>query len=408
MTSPIITKRLVYHLGGYDPVAPDAAFRRFERELGRFERTWSAGASLSEFTCGPDLAQWRIVTKGPNWCVETDYRLVRWDDIIAAGVRRRMWRRIPLALLAFVDFVSAGALRGYLRENWRYAGFFLYPFVLLAALAGIAALAGALVAQASGSASAGVLAGLAVLAASLNWPARWLHLPLLWDDWIFSRHYVRGGEQDLALRLERIARELVAAARREDADEIVVIGHSLGAVLAIDLLDRAFEFEPAIGRSGGQLALLSVGSSILKIGLHRKALRLRSRLVRVASAGGLFWAEYQALTDVMNFYKTDPMISLGLTARGPLVRIVRIREMLFAPIYRRIRYNFYRVHCQFVSANDRRVAYDYFMLVCGPLSAECQARSPDGAACAIGPDGTLLQKPGSQIVPESQVKAGQA
>jgi hypothetical protein len=179
-------------------------------------------------------------------------------------------------------------------------------------------------------------------------------------------------------------------------------------VLAIDLLDRALAFEPSIGRSRARLALLSVGSSLLKIGLHRKAFRLRSELVRVASAAGLFWAEYQALTDVMNFYKTDPMMALGLPVQGPLVRIVRIRDMLLAPIYRRIRYNFYRVHCQFVSANDRRVAYDYFMLVCGPLSVECQARSPDGAASAIGPDGTLLQVPGSESIAKSQVKAGQA
>jgi len=408
MTGPIITKRLVFHLGGYDPVAPDAAFRRFERELGRFGRTWSVNASVSEFRCDLDLAAWCIVTNGSNWSVETDYRLVRWDDIIAAGVRRPMWQRIPLALLAFVDFVFTGALWSYLRANWRYAGFFLYPFLLLAALTGIAALAGALLAQVTSSAFAGVLAGLAVLAALLNWPARWLHLPLLFDDWIFSRRYIRGGEPDLALRLERIARELVATARREDADEIIVIGHSLGAVLAIDLLDRALAFEPSIGRSGARLALLSVGSSLLKIGLHRKAFRLRSELVRVASAAGLFWAEYQALTDVMNFYKTDPMMALGLPAQGPLVRIVRIRDMLLAPIYRRIRYNFYRVHCQFVSANDRRVAYDYFMLVCGPLSVECQARSRDGAASAIGPDGTLLQAPDFETVPESQVKAGQA
>src|SRR5262249_26053247 len=149
-----------------------------------------------------------------------------------------------------------GALWGYLRENWRYAGFFLYPFLLLAALAGIATLAGVLIAQVGGSASAGVLAGLAVLAALLHWPARWLHLPLLFDDWLFSRRYIRGGEPALALRLERIARELVAAARREDADEIVVIGHSLGAVLAIDLLDRTLELDPAIGRGRARLALL--------------------------------------------------------------------------------------------------------------------------------------------------------
>jgi hypothetical protein len=77
-------------------------------------------------------------------------------------------------------------------------------------------------------------------------------------------------------------------------------------------------------------------------------------------------------------------------ARGPLVRGVRIRHMLDPPIYRRMRYNFLRMHCQFVSGNTRRVAYDYFMLLCGPLPVEQQARLPDGPVSAIGDDGALL------------------
>ena len=67
--------------------------------------------------------------------------------------------------------------------------------------------------------------------------------------------------------------------------------------------------------------------------------------------------------------------------------------MLDPAAYRRIRRNFFRVHCQFVSANNRRTAYDYFMLLCGPLPVERQVCSLDGAASAIGPDGTVLDAP---------------
>jgi hypothetical protein len=93
----------------------------------------------------------------------------------------------------------------------------------------------------------------------------------------------------------------------------------------------------------------------------------------------------------MNFYKRDPLAATGLPARGvPLVRMVRIRHMLDPDIYRRIRYHPLRMHLQFVSGNNLRNAYDYFMLVCGPLSAERQARG-DGARSAIGTDGALLE-----------------
>jgi len=398
MTDPIIAKRLVFHVGGYDPMPPQAVRRRFVRELQRFAGTWSASiASVSEAEVGADEAAWRIVTSGPNWRVETDYRHVRWDDIIEAARRRPTWRRVPLALLAFIDFVAAGALFGYFRTNWRYALFFLSPFLVFAVLAGLAALAGAGIAHASGSAVLGALAALAALALLLRWPGQRLQLDLMFDDWVFARDYVRGRDAVLEPRLDRVARQITEAARRRDADEILIVGHSLGAVLAVDLLDRALALDPALGRTGAPLALLSVGSSIPKIGLHRGARRFRAALERVAKAPGLFWGEYQALTDVMNFYKTNPVECLGMSAAGgPIVRVVRISLMLDPVAYRRIRRNFYRVHCQFISANDRRADYDYFMLLCGPVPAERQVRSPNGAQAAIGPDGTLLEEPSEE------------
>ena len=98
----------------------------------------------------------------------------------------------------------------------------------------------------------------------------------------------------------------------------------------------------------------------------------------MASASQIFWVEYQALTDVMNFYKTNPVAAMGLQVPGrPVVRIERIRRMVEPARYRRIRRNFFKVHCQFVKGNDRRAAYDYFMLLCGPLSVEDQVRYAD-------------------------------
>jgi hypothetical protein len=386
-----VAKRLVFHVGGYEPLTPEAVHRRFGRELRRFETTWSASSSVSAAEIREAGAAWRVVTTGPNWQVETDYRLVRWDDLIDEARRQPMWQRIPRGLMAFADFVAGGALWGYLRSNWRYAGFFLYPLVLFAAFTALAVFAGIAVARALASAFAGVAVAVVVFAALLQWPGRRLYLSLLFDDWIFARRYVRQGHPVLDQRLEAAAGAIAAALRQGEVDEVVVVGHSLGAVLAVDLIERFLRLDPALGDRGPRLVLLTVGSSILKIGLHRAARRFRAALARVASAPGVFWAEYQALLDVMNFYKTDPVAAAGLTATGrPVVRIVRISRMLDPAYYRRIKRDFFRLHRQFVSGNDRRAAYDYFMLLCGPLSVEDQVRSPEGAASAIGPDGALL------------------
>lgn len=391
MTEQIVTKRLVFHVGGYDAMPPRAVHQRFARELRRFEGTWSVTASVSPASIEASEASWRVTASGPNWCVETDFHLVRWDDFIAAEDRRPIWRQVPLGCLAFLDFVAGGALWGYLRTNWRYAGFFLYPFVVTAIMAALAALAGSWAAEAARSQLVGLTAGILTLSILLRWPGRQLHLTRLLGDWIFSRAYLRDGDPVLGQRLDAAAEAIATAARNSEADEILVVGHSLGAVLAVDLLDRVLRLNPALGRAGARFAFVAIGSSILKIGLHRSAHRFRAAVARVASAPGVFWAEYQALTDVMNFYKSDPVAVMGLkTARHPAVRVVRLRRMLDPLAYRRIRRNFLRVHYQFVSANDRRAAYDYFMMVCGPISIEYQMGSPDGAASAIGPDGAHL------------------
>jgi hypothetical protein len=67
--------------------------------------------------------------------------------------------------------------------------------------------------------------------------------------------------------------------------------------------------------------------------------------------------------------------------------------MLDPDAYRRIRRNFYRVHNQFISGNDRRAAYDYYMLLCGPVSIERQVSLPTGVTTSVGEDGAVLIGP---------------
>ena len=392
MISPRVTRRLVYHIGGYDPISPpEDSYLRFLRELKRFERTWSVKASVGAPDISPNEMKWPITTEGPNWHVESQFHLVRWDDVIQSGSRQPLWRRLPIGIIAFFDFAFGGALRGYFRTNWHYAVFFLYPFLWFGVLLAIALAVGMLVGRAD--AATGSLAGLAVFVVLLAGPWRWLQLAPLFDDWIFSRDYIRAGSPVVRHRLGRIAEQIVEAARESAADEILVVGHSLGAVLAIDLIDKILARQPALGLVGPRIAFITIGSSILKIGLHRAAKDFRAAVARVAAAAGVFWGDYQARVDIMNFYGTHPTAEMALTASaGPVVRLVEIGRMLEHSIYRKMRLRFFRLHCQFISGNDRRAEYDYFMLVCGPLPAEYQTRNPDGAQGVIGQDGALVAR----------------
>jgi hypothetical protein len=357
-------------------------------------------ASVDSPHDGTDQTKWSVTTTGPNWQVETDYHLVLWDDVIETFSRRTVFWRIPLGILAFLDFVVSGAVWGYLRTNWHYAVFFLYPYVMFGALILVSLLGGVLAVKISGSILIGIVVSVLLLAAFLVGPWRWMHLDVLFDDWIFSSEYVQKGNTLLGQRLDRLAAEIVARVRDRDVDEVLLVGHSLGAVLAVDLLDRALTLDPALGTRRIPVTFLTIGSSALKIGLHRGATRFRSAVARVALSPGIFWGDYQARVDIMNFYDINPMVEMALPPKdGPVVRLVELGRMLEHAMYRRIRMRFYRLHCQFVSGNDKRAPYDYFMLICGPVSAKSQTLAPDGAMSMIQEDGSLVGETPSRSDP---------
>lgn len=367
-------------------MTPEASHRRFEREIARFEPTWSVTAKVGPVRIGDDEAVWGTTVSGPDWQFDSEHRLIRWDDVIDAARARPQWQRVPEGLFALLDFIRHGALWGYLRRSHRYAGFFLYPLLLLLLMAALSIYCGILVTRLTGLPVVGLFAALLAFCALVLTLGQRLFLDHLLDDWIFARAIVYRDDPVLAARLDRVADSIVARQAADPELEILVVGHSLGAVLAVDLVDRIL----ARDKGSGLVRLITIGSSILKIGYHRRALRLREILKRLGASPRLFWVEYQALSDVMNFYKRNPLVELKLAGDGPLIRTVRFSRMLDPEAYARIKRNLFRLHCQFISGNTRRDTFDYYMLLCGPFTLEDQARSLHGAVEWISPGGHIL------------------
>ena len=94
----------------------------------------------------------------------------------------------------------------------------------------------------------------------------------------------------------------------------------------------------------------------------------------------------------LNFYDFDPVEGIGVDAGAlrcnPLIWRVRLRDMLAPEFYRKIRFNLFRMHYQFIMANDMRAPYEYMMLVCGPLPVEQWARDGVNMLKRFAPDAT--------------------
>jgi hypothetical protein len=385
----VIHRRQVFHIAGYDPVSPEQYYRRFLRQLQIFRQTWNVQAEASELASGTPIPRWSVRTTGPDWQVDTSFELFAWDDLVnqdAAGSRLNRLRR---AGATYLNLLISGTLLRYAFANTRYFAFAIVPVLqvlLLAAVGwGVAFfLAGWLGAQPLVQHAVAVIGGFGILLLLLEWPGRRWRTYQALDDWILSLDYIYGKRADLEARLDRFAMRIAACVREGQADEFIVVGHSLGATFAIDAVTRALAIDPELGNRGGAFSIVTVGATIPKCGLHPAAEQLRERIGRVVREPSVYWIEYQSRADAISFYRCNPATMTRIIEKAdqlqskPVVRRLQIKDMMRPETFQKYRMRVLRVHYQFVSANDRRAPYDYFMMICGPVALRSWTTAPAG------------------------------
>ncbi len=385
-----VRRRHVIYVPGYDPRGLAEYYRMFRTEYAHFRELYGLTGTMSRPRQDEERfsAAWDIKTDGRDWNVETTYEFLRWDDIIRRDFARPAWWKILHEVKLLITITANGSYARIARAHWRFAVFMAYPLMVFISMLLASALAGGLAAWAIGSfittSAVAVLAGMAVAAASvvalLRWTERHTYLLYLFDDTVSTRQFARRQRPDWEERLGIFAGYLVEAAQAAAVDEIVVVGHSSGSFLAIDVVARALERDPDLGRHGPGISILTLGANLPIVGFEAAAGWFRERLRRIAIEPTVRWVEYQSRKDIMNFYPFDPIaghgLDLGAERRNPTVISVTFRDIIKPENYRRFRWRFFRVHFQFVMANERPAAYDYYMIVCGPFSLPMRAARP--------------------------------
>jgi hypothetical protein len=388
-----VGRRQVIHIGGFDPVEPDRLNHRLLSGLGKFGPLWNVAATASapELSADGRVMTWRVETTGPNWSTETRYTVLRWDDLIAPYMAKPWWRKMIDGYAALFHFLVSGTIWRYFVANPRYGMFVLYPFLLLIAFAALSVLTAGAIAGTDLplAALAGIVVGIGLFVFLLRWAGSFFHLYFALADWCFAAELVKGKAEGLSQCLDQFADEVVARVGEARDDEIVLSGVSFGAVMMAEALARALTRDPDLCRRGPAVAFLTIGSSILKIGLHPGAVDLKAAVSRVAREPSLFWIEYQSKVDPINFFKTDPVAMMGLPPTGkPIVKTMRLRETMTPEEYRFLKVNFLRLHRQFAMPNSRRYHYDFYLICFGPMPLAERVLLGEKAAAAIGEDGS--------------------
>jgi hypothetical protein len=388
MTAPFI--RRVFYIPGYDPFPA----RRY-RELYRTEG--AAQAALSGYALRVERhgEGWRVTSRIEGQDTVADLAVLGWSDIVQASMDRGVAATYGQMVRTFWIYLSTGALGRLmrLRAGPVLAGF--YPVAMLLVQLALAALAAAVAALLALVALPGV-AGLggAVLAGAMALVVV-LRLFRRVDREVFA-HYLM---HDLAFTARdrgayapaleaRIAdwRARVADALTRDVDEVLVVGHSSGAHLAVSAVADTI-------RAGGvpegrTLSLLTIGQAIPMVSFLPRAHRLRADLALLAASDRVVWVDVSAPGDGCCFALCDPVAVSGVAPsakRWPLVISAAFTHNLSAQTRAALRWRYFRLHFQYLCAFDALPGtaqdYDYFRITAGPrrLADHFAGRGPSPA-----------------------------
>jgi hypothetical protein len=398
----VIRQRHIFYVEGYDPQGAEGYYGLFRAACKRFQAVWSIRPEVGSLEIqSDDFAHWHVDVHAPNWDVTTRYDFLRQEHFIRSDMAEPMTRHIPRALRWIAGDLVSGTLFRIFRASWRFGLALLYFELLLLAWLAVPVAVGLLLARALreilhvpvwGGVLAALAAALSLFLILRPLADRWMVVQIT-NHWPRLRKFARGEATWFDQAIEAGARGLVAAALANEADELVVIGHSGGGITAPAVVARALELDPNLGRRGPQLVLLTLGSIMPAVALHPAAVKMRNVIARIATEPSLTWIDCQSRKDVLNFWDFDPVAGVGINTAArrynPLIWTVRFKEMVSPEYYRRFRRSFFRLHYQFIMSGDRRAPYDYLMLVAGPVAIAEWARHPDQVAAAFRQDGAF-------------------
>ena len=394
MTAQAVRRRHVFFFSGFDPKG--AAY---------YHRLYSAGAADQQHTSGTPLRvgprertderyaqRWKLAWQpGTPEQVDTTFEFLGWDDLVRAHWPKGILGVAVGSVLAYAAALSSGlALVRVWRQSRRTLVALAYPAVFwLLALAGGAAL-GTLLASMLAPPGAWPAWGWALAGTTcvgVWWAAlrleRRLHTSWLLRIYRFADLWASGQLPDLDHRLDAMAERVFRRVQAQDADEILLVGFSVGSMLSTSVLARVLVKcrRAQAPVPDGSLSMLTLGQCVPLLGLMPRAHAFRQELREVSQAQGLCWTDYSSPGDWGSFALVDPLqicriVPAGTRALVPRMRSPRFHTLFDPQEYAVLKNDKRRLHLQYLMASPRAGGYDYFRLTAGP-GGLCGDAAPD-------------------------------
>ncbi len=386
-----VTRRQVFYIPGYDPIHP----RRY-RELYRKEGAAQAQISGYTLSLSPKTAPgpygWQVDAQIDGQQTHSDFEVLVWSDIVRDSMAQGILSTYgQMARTAWI-YIASGALWRLMKLRKGPVIAALYPVaalllqLLLAIALGLGGGYGvdALVvwgltpftAPETG-AMLGGLAGLVTVPLIAMVVLRWFKARdgkffayYLMHDYAYSAQLRGANPPALDQRMAEFG-ERITQALTQEYDEVLIVGHSSGAHLAVSILAE-LQRSGEIPQKGPVLSFLSLGQVVPMVSFLPAATTLRRDLRDLAAQDQIAWVDVTAPGDGCAFALCDPVAVTGVspepdrTKNWPLVFSAAFTQSLSPERWAQLRWRFFRLHFQYLCAFDRPRDYDYFQITAGP------------------------------------------
>jgi len=374
-----VTRRLVCYLSGFDPQGPAHYHQLYASEGAKQAQVSGYELEVGKRRkAGEHVAWWEVQwhdRQGGAAC-ETRYEFLRWDDIVRAH-----WPRSRAGLFRSTAFASWQMWRnGVMWQTWRSS----WPMFVAIASPGLLLMLGALLLALLATLAthwashdnlwavvALCLVGLPAWAGGLLWGERRTHMAWLMRSLACLVRQGRGQTPQLDSRLDDLAAHVGRQVSGGHFDEVLLVGHSSGAMMAMSIASRALASLPDGVPPSVRFSLLTLGHCAPLLSAQPEAAWFRADLTRLVDSDALCWVDYGAPPDGCCFPLVDPSMWRGDKADAAhRPKLVNPRfAQLFSPTgYAGVRADKFRCHFQYLMATELPGDYDFFALTAGPFS----------------------------------------
>lgn len=383
-----VQKRRVFYIPGYDPIHP-RRYRELYRKEGAAQAEISGyGLALSPKAAGGGPYGWHVAGEIEGAEAQADFEVLVWSDIVRGSMEQGIFGTYLQMVRTATTYIGSGALWRLMQLRKGPVIAALYPvlflllqliFALLVAW-GVSQLIGIWLPDWVG------LFGLAVVPPILIWFKKKdgkFFAYYLMHDYAYSAQSKGEDPPELEARMAEFA-DRIAATFDDDVDEVLVVGHSSGAHLAVSILADLIR-DGRVPTKGPALAFLSLGQVVPMVSFLPKAYRLRADLAFLCQRHELTWVDVTAPGDGCAFALCDPVAVSGVAPntgkRWPLVVSAAFTQTLSEARWVELRWRFFRLHFQYLCAFDRPGDYDYFRVTAGPktLAERYEGRKPSAS-----------------------------